>query len=157
MINGSTLANGGCWEWHLHRDRKGYGRAVDAATGEVLAHRISWIAHHGPIPKGMHVLHRCDNPPCVNPEHLFLGTNDDNAADRHAKGRSKGAAGERNGKAKLLPEHVAQIRREVALLPLSPSGKRLKDGALAPVAAKYGISESSIRALVAGKTWSHIR
>jgi hypothetical protein len=80
----------GCWEWQASRNSSGYGwfrfgpQGSRTPTG---AHRVSYVLTKGPIPEGMQVLHRCDNPPCVNPSHLFLGTNDDNHADKVAKGR----------------------------------------------------------------------
>lgn len=78
--------SGDCWTWQGSRDRKGYGR-VSVNQRPVLAHRFSWTLSHGPIPDGLCVLHKCDNPPCVNPEHLFLGTIADNNRDMVAKGR----------------------------------------------------------------------
>ena len=75
----------GCWEWQNEKVG-GYGRIrIDGV--KQLAHRVSWIMHFGGIPKNMHVLHTCDNPSCVNPEHLFIGTHQDNMKDRDKKGR----------------------------------------------------------------------
>lgn len=78
-----------CWTWIGNHDSKGYGRIYDLRTRtKRLAHRVSWELANGLIPEGMAVCHHCDNPPCVRPEHLFLGTLDDNNKDRAAKGRT---------------------------------------------------------------------
>ncbi len=76
----------GCWEWIGHKNPAGYGIAFHEGK-QKLAHRIVWMTEHGQIPAGMQVCHRCDNPSCVRPDHLFLGTNMDNARDMAAKGR----------------------------------------------------------------------
>ena len=78
-----------CWPWTGSIHNTGYGR-MKAKHKQVFVHRVSWEMSNGPIPNGMFVLHRCDNPPCVRPDHLFLGTKGDNNRDRVAKGRSAG-------------------------------------------------------------------
>lgn len=105
--------NTGCWLWTGNTDEQGYGR-VKIRNRFVYVHRVSWETHRGPIPIGMCVCHWCDTPPCANPAHLFLGTNADNAADRHKKGRSVlcGARGDRNG----MRTHPERVRRGSASL-----------------------------------------
>src|SRR5207237_6240778 len=88
-------ATSDCWVWTAARTPLGYGVAADEQRRARRAHRISWQLAHGPIPEGLRVLHHCDNPPCVRPSHLFLGTQFDNMADARQKGRT--ASGGRNG------------------------------------------------------------
>lgn len=99
----------GCWEWGASRIRKGYG-SLGFKGKTCRSHRVAWELTYGEIPEGLHVLHSCDNPPCCNPNHLFLGTNLDNARDKEAKGRGNHSKGENHYAAKLTDKQVAEIR-----------------------------------------------
>lgn len=134
----------GCWEWIGHRQGAGYGRIGLGDKVKLGAHRVSWELHNGPIPDGLWVLHRCDNPPCVRPDHLFLGTNADNVADMIAKGRVR-HAGECNGRARLTADKVREIRVRLA------RGERKVD-----IAPDYGVRPSAISSVATGRTWGHV-
>lgn len=112
-----------CWVFKGRKDDKGYGRIGFMGRSNLGAHRISWMLTNGDVPIGNCVLHRCDNPPCCNPDHLFIGTNRDNVVDRQTKGRSKNLftsradhpavlrSGQRHWRAKLTDIQVLEIRR----------------------------------------------
>ena len=106
-----AITNGGCWEWQRCRTPHGYG---DAQVGgkHVRAHRAAWDIFRGAIPLGMCVLHKCDNPPCCNPKHLFLGTQRDNMRDMNAKGNLviPNLRGEDLANSKLTDDLVRMIR-----------------------------------------------
>lgn len=142
----------GCWIWTASTVRAGYGQfGVLYGIGDTrirLAHRVSWVIHNGQIPPGMYVLHKCDNPPCVNPEHLFLGTLADNNHDRDAKGRGGNhlLVGRNITSAVLSADDVRAIRRD------AESGH-----SLASLARRYGVNPSTVSLLVARKRWKHVR
>lgn len=115
---GPTPLDTPCIEWHGPRMRTrerevGYG-TIGGGNSKKLAHRVAYEQAFGPIPSGRMVLHRCDNPPCVSPDHLFLGDHASNARDMVAKGRHRGGArsGERNHFAKLSDADVARLRAD---------------------------------------------
>jgi hypothetical protein len=148
-----------CWDWTAGTDRQGYG-FFGVAGRSVLAHRYAWALVNGPIPSGMHVLHRCDRPRCVRPDHLFLGTNRDNIADRMAKGRDSSpsgiwnksltephrlARGERVGGAKLTAEQVIEIRTR------HDRGESIRSLAIA-----YGVGRGTAQDIIHGRSWAHV-
>jgi hypothetical protein len=131
--------NSGCWLWTGWADKNGYGR-LEFEGKRQRAHRIAWEIFKGPVPEGLYVLHRCDVPACVNPEHLFLGTNDDNTADMVEKERQ--ARGERHYKAKLTADQVLAIRGD--------------SRSQTSIAADYDISQAQVSAIQLRKTWAHL-
>ena len=107
-----------CWVWTASKDREGYGEIArpGKSAGMLGAHRVSWEIHFGPVPEDMDVLHTCDNPPCVRPDHLYLGTHADNMRDMALRGRARAGpqAGEDNPMSKLTWEMVGGIRERYA-------------------------------------------
>ena len=98
-----------CWNWLAYLNEWGYG-VFSENRKTILAHRFSWKFYKGEIPKGLEVCHRCDNPKCVNPDHLWLGTHIENVEDTVRKGRNVSFKGEANGASKLTQKQVNEIR-----------------------------------------------
>lgn len=122
----------GCWEWIGSINGCGYGSIKH--QGKTLgSHRVSYELHKGEIPAGMHVMHKCDNPSCVNPDHLLIGTHADNMRDMYLKNRRIPATGLKNGAAKLSPDNISLL-----LTSNEPSEK---------LAKQLGVSGSRIRAI----------
>lgn len=135
-----------CIEWAGGCNKAGYGRRWNPSTKKLeLAHREAWRENFGQIPEGMNVLHRCDNPPCVNPNHLFLGTHADNVADRDRKGRGNQPKGERHPMSKLCDQDVRDIR--IA----SGHGSSTID-----LSELYRVDPETIRRVINRRTWSHV-
>lgn len=138
-----------CWEWTASRGSNlpghNYGK-IGVDGGNRFAHRVSWILANGPIPIGMDVLHHCDNPPCVNPSHLYLGTHTDNMRDRSVRGRFPSTAGSLHPEAILTEQAVMDIRER----------RRNGDHRVQATAAEYGISVSTYWAVVLYRSWKHV-
>ena len=134
-----------CWEWKGYREG-GYGR-LKIASGQILSHRMSWTLHRGEIPAGLFVLHRCDNRPCGNPDHLFLGTLTENNKDRDAKGRHRPLYGEANGLAKLTMEIARNIRQEYSLGFVTQQ----------VLADKHSVTQKAIYMIIHHQTWKESR
>ena len=134
--------SGECWVWTGSTVQDGYGVVHKAfpGSGYTVAHRVSWFLKHGEVPDGI-LRHKCDNPPCVNPDHLEPGTQADNIADKMARGRQ--AKGERIGTAKITADDVLAIRRRT----MTPR----------EVMAHYGLSKTHAHRLLNGGGWAHLR
>lgn len=136
-----------CWEWQGERNHEGYGRLIVKGR-KVSAHRVAWEIMHGPIADGLLVLHNCphgDNPACVNPGHLWLGTQAENMRDKVAKGRLRGtfAGGERHPNAKLTAELVGSMR-----------ARHEQGESQAAIARDLGLRQGHISRICSGARWS---
>lgn len=132
-----------CWPWRAKRDKHGYGKFGTVGKHQTHASRVAWELTHGPLPHELHVCHACDNPPCCNPAHLFVGSRRDNMADAVQKGRI--GHGERMPQSLLTDTLVQDIRRRVA------AGEvQLR------IAEEFGVAPSTINNVVSRKTWRHV-
>lgn len=132
---------GGCMEWTGHTCTSGYG--IVGRRGKLCrVHRVVWEVLRGPIPGGLCVCHACDNRRCANVEHLFLGTNADNVADKVRKGRQHRPIGTRNPKARLTHDQVRTIRADSRVQQV--------------IADEYGIQQTLVSKIKRGELWSHV-
>lgn len=150
----------GCWEWSRTKNNFGYGM-MGVSTDAILVHRYSWMHHYGEIPDGLIVCHKCDNPSCANPEHLFLGTHKDNVHDKISKGRDNYRR--KTLRAKRVPKvkepSKARSRSDTKLTPGQVKEiKFLLRGGVkqAHVAKKFSVSRTTILFIKQGKMWRHI-
>lgn len=134
-----------CWNWTSTTDKYGYGmfRGIAHSVSYVRAHRYSWALHNGmAIPKGMLVCHSCDNRKCVNPAHLWLGTDADNSRDKHIKGRANSPYGEMSPHAKLNESQVREI-----LADIRPHSQ---------LAEQYNVTTMTISDIKCRRSWAHL-
>ena len=137
----------GCWEWQGSK-HNGYGHTIigsrtDGTRKAISTHRLSYMVFKGEIPDGYEVCHKCDNPCCINPEHLFVGTRQDNIDDRERKHRNVVKIGEEQPLSKLTKKIVKDIRWERAY----------KKTPFREIARRYGVNKKTIQNAVSGKTW----
>ncbi len=144
--------SGDCWLWTGHRNHDGYGRMLISKRPlrMIFTHRLAWESTYGAVPDDLRVLHRCDNPPCCNPAHLFIGSQPENIADMHAKGRYR-KAGTVSGKAgrgvlKLQAADVRSIRAQYAAGGIS----------MKALGAEFGVCAEMVHRIVRGTAWQQI-
>lgn len=133
-----------CWEWKGYTDKNGYGRImINHIT--YRAHRIAYELTHGSIPKGLYVLHHCNNPPCCNPNHLYAGTQKDNMKQMIVDGHS--CVGEKHPMGKLRGEDILKIKK------LYSTGRYT----LKEIGIMFGTSDKNIHLIKSNKRWKHIK
>jgi hypothetical protein len=148
ILFSKSTQQGDCIIWTgLTRGR--YGKMRTGGRKYIKVHRVSYQLHHGEIPEQMVVMHSCDNPMCINPSHLSVGTQRENVIDMYQKGRGSNRKGENNKRSKLKDDDIRTIRAR---------HKRYchKDGSR-PISRDYGVSKTVIDAIINGKTWGHIQ
>ena len=141
-FHGWVVKDSGCWEFSGRRDSAGYGR-LDFDNRDASAHRTAYQIWVGPIPAEMIVMHSCDNPPCINPAHLSVGTHQDNMDDMTGKGRASRRSGESNPFSKLTESQAIEV--------LAYTDRPLKY-----FAEKFNVSISTISKIRTGKNWSYL-
>ena len=137
--------NGGCWIWTGSLNVWGYG-VIRVNRKNMLAHRISWIIHEGDIPEDLLICHTCDNPACVNPKHLWLGSNKDNMTDMYLKNRSNQPKGEKHALCKLNDKKVFKIR-SLYKPRIYPANR---------IAKEFNVSEVCVYNIIYKRTWKHL-
>lgn len=133
--------SGECWEWQAFRDPNDYGRFEKR-----LASRVAYELTNGAIAQGLHVLHSCDNPPCCNPAHLFLGTHADNMHDMAVKGRTHFHGGNSQNRAKVTEGQVREIRV-----------RYVRGAPIKALAREYGLMPHQFRRIATGGSWRHVK
>lgn len=135
----------GCWEWQKGKSSAGYG-AFSFKGKNIQAHRFAYEAFTGEIKEGLSVCHKCDNPPCVNPAHLFLGTHTDNMQDKFKKGRANMPVGEKIWTSKITRKDVLKIRK---LYERKKHTQKM-------IAEEFGLSQSHVSFIILNKGWKHV-
>jgi len=142
LTNVVVLNLDGCWIWQMYCNANGYGQFW-VPPNMKFAHRVAYTIWRGPIPPDLLVCHKCDNPPCCNPEHLFVGTAADNHRDRNEKGRQ--ARGERQGSAKLTSTQVEWIKEQYT------AGRSSSE-----IAAELPVTTAHVKRILNGGCWAHL-
>lgn len=145
----TKVLDNGCIEWTGSKGWDGYGSTY-MFDKQWRASRLFYFLYNGEIPEGHHVCHKCDNKSCVNPEHLFTGTANDNIQDARKKGRLRGPTGEKNGQHKLKVENVLEIRRRYVRF--CRKGNNIYD-----LAKEFGVNPVTVHAIVSGKKWKSVQ
>jgi hypothetical protein len=142
---GWDVTKNGCWEWRGPRHKFGYGRVSAGDSVRLAAHRVAYETWVGPIPGGQVVRHKCDNPPCINPDHLETGTSADNTQDMMKRGRFTRVYGERANGSKLTSEQVLGVIR-----------RRGEGESVKSIASSLGVVEATVRNILAGRSWKEL-